>query len=373
MSVVHTEEKPYSPGLAGVVAGETAIATTHDTLRYRGYPIEQLAEYSTYEEVVFLLLEGHLPTQKEYDEFCVDLAARREVPEPLWNMIRLLPPGANVMDVLRTSISFLGSFYASEDPQSAARDVVAKLPTILTGAWRILSKSGDPIAPNPHLGHAANFFAMLRGKLPPPEDLHTFDQSLIIYAEHEFNASTFAARVTVSTLSDLWSGITSAIGTLKGPLHGGANEEAMKMLLAIGSVDQAEPYILNELTQKHLIWGFGHRIYKNGDQRARIMRERLIELGERWNEPKWGEISDRITAVMEREKHLFPNVDFPCGAVYYLLGLPLELYTPIFVMARCAGWSAHIIEQLAHNRIFRPNSLYTGPEHQDYVPISKRS
>ena len=371
MSATTTEEPSFSPGLAGITAGATAIATTHDELRYRGYPIDELAERSTYEEVVYLLLEGALPTSEQLAAFKLDLIARRSVPEQLWTLIHLLPSAANMMDVLRTSISFLASF-STGGPKEAARDVVAKLPTIVAGAWRVLSRSGEPVVPSHDLSHAANFFYMLRGKVPPKEDLAVFDSSLILYAEHEFNASAFAARVTVSTLSDLWSGITSAIGTLKGPLHGGANEESMRMLQAIGTPENAEPYIMGELQAKHLIWGFGHRVYKNGDQRARIMTEHMIELGLRWHETKWAEISQVVEDVMAREKHLYPNVDFPCGPTYYLLGLPIELYTPIFVMARSAGWSAHIIEQLEHNRIFRPNSQYTGVERREYVAIGER-
>ena len=209
MSATSTEQKGFSPGLAGVVAGETAIATTSDELRYRGYPIEQLAEQSTYEEVAYLVLEGDLPTREQLQAFQTDLIARRAVPEELWRMLHLLPSGSNMMDVLRTSVSFLGSF-SSGGPREAARDVVAKVPTILAGAWRVLSRSGEPIPPAHDLSHAANFFYMLRGKVPTKEDLRIFDTSLILYAEHEFNASTFAARVTVSTISDLWSGITSA-------------------------------------------------------------------------------------------------------------------------------------------------------------------
>ena len=371
MSATSTEQRPYSPGLAGVIAGETAISTTNPELRYRGYPIEQLAEQSTYEEVVYLLLEGRLPSRDELEAFRADLVARRNVPEQLWSLVHLLPSGANMMDVLRTCVSFLGSFSAG-DTREAARDVIAQLPNIIAGAWRVLSRSGEPIAPTNDLSHAANFFYMLRGKVPTRADLRVFDTSLIIYGEHEFNASTFAARVTVSTLSDLWSGITSAIGTLKGPLHGGANEEAMKLLLAIGTPENAEPYIRGLLDQKKLVMGFGHRIYRNGDQRARIMREHLEELSERWHEPRWAKISQIVEDMMDREKHLHPNVDFPCGPTYYLLGLPLELYTPIFVMARSAGWCAHIIEQLEHNRIFRPNSLYAGEDRHEYVPLEQR-
>ena len=371
MSATTSEVPSYSPGLAGITAGETAIATTHDELRYRGYPIEQLAEHSTYEEVVYLLLEGSLPSREQLEDFKTDLIARRTVPEQLWTLLHLLPSGANMMDVLRTSVSFLGSF-STGGPKEAARDVIAKLPTILAGAWRVLSRSGEPITPSHDLSHAANFFYMLRGKVPTRDDLRTFDTSLVLYAEHEFNASAFAARVTVSTLSDLWSGITSAIGTLKGPLHGGANEESMRLLLAIGTPERAEPYIMKELEAKHLIMGFGHRVYKNGDQRARILKACMIELGIRWHETQWAAISQIVEDVMAREKHLYPNVDFPCGPTYYLLGLPIELYTPVFVMARSAGWSAHIIEQLEHNRIFRPNSQYTGAELRDYVAIEER-
>lgn len=362
---------PYSPGLAGVIAGETAIASTKDELLYRGYPIEQLADHSTFEEVAYLLLEGNLPTRAALAEFRAELTARRNVPDELWKMVRLLPAGSNMMDVLRTSISFLGSF-SSGDPKAQALDIIAKTPTVVAGAWRVIAGDGAPIEPAHELSHAGNFFHMLRGKCPPPADLHAFAVSLILYADHEFNASTFSARVTVSTLSDIWSGVTSAIGTLKGPLHGGANEEAMKMLLEVGDPARAEAYIMDKLNHKQLVMGFGHRVYKNGDQRARILKELMEQLSERWGEPRWAQISQTIETVMEREKHLFPNVDFACGPTYYLLGIPMELYTPIFVMARVVGWTSHILEQLQHNRIIRPSSLYTGVARREYVSISHR-
>lgn len=349
----------YSPGLAGVIGGVTAICSTADGLSYRGYPIEDLAEHCSYEEVVYLLLRGELPNQAELATFAAKLRSNRELPEAFWQMIRLIPPGQSMMDVLRTGVSFLGH-YLQEDPNTAAIDLVAKLPTMVAGAWRIQSGAGDPIAPDPSLAPAANFFHMLNMS-PQQRALEIFDTSLVLYAEHEFNASAFAARVTVSTQSDLISGVVSAIGALKGPLHGGANEESIKLLKRIGAPERAEAHIMDLLDRKQLVMGFGHRIYRSGDHRAWLLKQFVSELSDMQGDHRWQQIAQIVEDVMLREKHLYPNVDFPCGAAYDLLGLPTPLYTPIFVTARTAGWCAHITEQLAHNRIIRPASLYNGP------------
>lgn len=354
-----TATPAYSPGLAGVIGGTTSICTTADGLSYRGYPIEELAERCTYEDVAYLLLKGELPNATQLREFQATLRARRALPDQFWRMVRLMPTGLPMMDVLRSGVSFLGHFL-KEDALDQSIDLVAKLPTMVAGSWRIQTGEGDPIAPDPSLGHAANFFAML-GKHPREREVQIFDTSLVLYAEHEFNASAFAARVTVSTLSDLISGVVSAIGALKGPLHGGANEAALRMLDEIGTPDRAEAYVMDRLARKQLIMGFGHRVYKSGDHRARILKEYVGELSDLEGDHRLQQIGQIVEDTLLREKHLYPNVDFPCGAAYALLGLPAELYTPIFVTSRVAGWCAHIMEQLAHNRMIRPSSLYEGP------------
>jgi citrate synthase len=352
-------DSTYSPGLAGVIGGVTAICTTGDGLSYRGYPIEDLAEHCTYEEVVYLLLKGELPTPQERSNLSATLRTRRGVPDAFWRMVRLIPRDQPMMDVLRTGVSFLGHFLKG-DALDTSIDLVAKLPTIVAGAWRIQSGAGDPIAPDPSLSHTANYFHMLNMS-PADRAVKIFDTTLILYAEHEFNASAFAARVTVSTQSDLVSGVVSAIGTLKGPLHGGANEEAIKLLKSIGSPERAEAYVLDLLAHKQLVMGFGHRIYRSGDHRALLLKQFVSELSAMKQDYRWEQIAQTVEDVMLREKHLYPNVDFPCGAAYDLLGLPTALFTPIFVSARTVGWCAHIMEQLANNRIIRPASLYNGP------------
>jgi citrate synthase len=368
----------YSPGLEGVIAGQTAISTVGDTLTYRGYEIHDLAEHSTYEEVAYLLLYGELPTQAQLSAFTAELTRERDLPEAVVAMLRAVPASADLMDVLRSGVSMLAHF----DPETGdnsheanvrkAVRVLARIPTIIAYRERIV-RGQEPVAPRAGLSHAANFLAMLNGEAPQSLAARTLDVSFILYAEHEFNASTFAARVTVSTLSDLHSGLTSAIGTLKGPLHGGANEKAMEMLLSIGEPERAEAWVKDALAHKERIMGFGHRVYKHGDTRAEILKGWAEKLAEQSGDTKLIRIAQIVEDVMKREKNLLPNVDFPCAPAYYLLGLPVELYTPIFVLARTAGWSAHIIEQLDNNRLIRPRSQYTGPETRPYVPIAQRA
>jgi len=363
-------EATYSPGLAGVIGGTTEICTTGEGLSYRGYAIEELAEQCTYEEVAYLLLKGALPTRTQLDAFASTLRDRRALPDACWQVVRLIPSGQPMMDVLRTSVSFLGHVLP-DDPAEQSVHLVAKLPTLVAGAWRIQSGVGEPIPPDPSRSHADNFFHML-GRQADEQALHIFDTSMVLYAEHEFNASAFAARVTVSTKSDLISGIVSAIGALKGPLHGGANEEAIRLLQRIGTPERAESFVRDMLARRELVMGFGHRIYKNGDHRARLLKQYVHELSDQTGDHRWEQISQTVEDILLKEKHLYPNVDFPCGAAYHLLGLPTQLYTPIFVMARAAGWCAHIMEQLAHNRIIRPASLYQGPDVRPVAPIGER-
>ncbi len=370
----------YSPGLEGVIAGTTTISHVNperNSLMYRGYDIRDLVEQSSFEEVAFLLIYGHLPNKEELDVFTETLKKERDIPQVVLDAFLNFPKDSNPMDMLRAGVALL-TFH---DPDKDAGDhnanirkavrLVAKFPTLITQTYRI-NRGLDPIAPDPGLSHAENFLYMLQGKKADPYLVKVFDATMICYADHGFNASTFAGRVTTSTLSDLYSGVVSAIGTLKGPLHGGANEEAMKMLLEIGSPENAEKWVLNALATKRKIMGFGHREYKTGDPRAMILTAMAREASEKLGDTQWYDTAVIVEEVMRREKNIVPNVDFPTSYLYYLMGLPIEIYTPIFALARVAGWTAHIIEQQDNNRLIRPKALYEGPAHVDYVPISQR-
>jgi 2-methylcitrate synthase/citrate synthase II len=369
-----------TPGLEGVLAGESAICDVdHETgsLLYRGYRIEDLAEQATFEEVAYLLLIGRLPNREELFRFSIDLRRARSLPERVVRIMREIPNSAHPMDALRTAVSMLGI----EDPDAGSNDhpenfrkairLIAQIPTALA-VFHAASKGKRPPAPDPTLSHAANLLYILTGAKPDPFSAKVMEVSLILYAEHEFNASTFAARVTVSSLSDIHSGVTSAIGSLKGPLHGGANEQVMEMLLRIGKLENVERYIGDHLARKERIMGFGHRVLKRGDVRSDIIKRYAKELGEKKKETKWYEMSSRIEEIMSKEKGLFPNLDFYSASAYYLLGLPVQLDTPLFVCSRISGWSAHVIEQLDHNRLIRPRCLYTGPRDLKYVPLESR-
>lgn len=374
------KEKPYSPGLEGVVAGITSISEVNpekQKLVYRGYEIEELAKHSTYEEVAYLLLLGELPKRAELESFASRLKSEREVPGAVYDILRLTPPEADPMDTLRTCVSFLGAV----DPD--ARDnsheanlrkairLIGKMATIVAASQRI--KAGlAPIAPASDLSHAANVFYMVQGRRPRDFEARTLDVSMILYAEHTFNASTFTARVIASTLSDLHAAIVGALGALKGPLHGGANERVMEMLLEIGEPARAEEWLRRALAEKRRIMGFGHRIYKWGDSRVPTMKRLGNELAQRLGERRWVEIAAIVERVMEEEKKLYPNVDFPSSYVYYMLGFPVEFYTPLFAAARIAGWAAHVIEQHDDNRLIRPDSIYRGARDRVYFPISER-
>jgi 2-methylcitrate synthase/citrate synthase II len=356
----------YSPGLEGVIAGETAICTLgEDGLRYRGYGIADLAARCSFEEVAYLLLHDDLPTPAELAGFTAALTAERALPAVLTDLARRIPAHAPPMDALRSAVSFAAHFDPDQGDDSPAANrrkairLLARVPALL-GAWHA-AREGRP-APAPAAGgaHAGYLLEQLTGAPAEPAAQQAMNVSLILYAEHEFNASTFAARVTVSSLSDLYSGVVSAIGTLKGPLHGGANEAAMRMLLEVGEPARAESWVLERLERREKIMGFGHRVVRQGDARVPILYAAGAALARARGDTRWMETADVIQATVEREKGLKPNVDFPCAWVYYLLGLPVDLYTPIFVAARVAGWSAHIMEQLANNRIMRPRALYVG-------------
>lgn len=370
----------YSPGLEGIIAGTTTISHVNpelNSLMYRGYDIRELVRFSTFEEVAFLLIKGHLPSQTEYEEFDRLLKSERDIPPTLIENFKSFPKNGVPMDLLRAGAALLALYDPDKDDNSHEANVrkairlVAKFPALITYSYR-LNRGQDIIKPDNNLNHAENFLYMLTGKKPDPYVARTFDVSLICYADHGFNASTFASRVTVSTLSDIYSGTVSAIGTLKGPLHGGANEEAMKMLMEIGTPENAEAWVLDALATKKKIMGFGHREYKTGDPRAAILTEMSPEISEKLGDTKWFRIASIVEETMRREKNIVANVDFPTSYIYYLMGLPIEIYTPIFALARIAGWTAHMIEQLDNNRLIRPKALYEGPQHVEYVPRAQR-
>jgi 2-methylcitrate synthase/citrate synthase II len=371
----------FKPGLEGVTAGLSAISEVdaeRNRLVYRGYDIHDLVEHCAFDEVAYLLLHGDLPDAAQNEGFRIRVAEQRDIPGAVWDLFRAMPNAAHPMDRLKAAVALL----ATLDPESAddshdanvrkAERLYAKMPTLVTGGWRI-AQGQEPIPPRSDLDHNANFFHMLTGKPGADFALHVLNVTQILYAEHGFNASTFAARVTVSTLADLYSGVVSAIGTLKGPLHGGANEAAMEMLMEIGTPDRAASYIRDALARKQKIMGFGHREYKHGDERAKIVKGYAEELAARTGDTKWRDISRIVEEEMLRAKNLHPNLDFPVASVYYLMGLPIPLYTPIFVMSRVTGWAAHIIEQLDNNRIIRPQHFYTGPQGRKVVPLAERA
>ncbi|PYT04866.1 MAG: citrate synthase [Acidobacteria bacterium] len=367
-------------GLEGIVAAESRISDVNGDegkLIYAGYDIHDLAEHSTFEEVVYLLWHGELPSRTALEELKRQLGNETGLPTPIQVLISSIPKSANPMDMLRTVVSAL-SFYDPDlddmSPEANLRKAIrltAKFPTIVTTFQRV--RNGlQPVEPRKDLSIAGNFLFTLRGQEPDEISTRTMDVALILHADHELNASTFAARVTAATLSDMYSAIVSAIGTLKGPLHGGANEGVIKNLLEIGSVDNIEPWLKKALAEKKKIMGFGHRVYHTEDPRATHLREMSRQLGERTGEKKWYEMSRKMEEVMMRDKHLNPNVDFYSASTYYALGIPTDLFTPIFACSRISGWTAHVLEQYKNNRLIRPRAEYVGPRGLKYVPIEER-
>lgn len=385
MPMADTTRTPtYSPGLDGVLAGETALCHVDEGeggLRYRGYAVSELAEQATFEEVASLLLFGTLPTRKELKEFSAQLAAHSVLPGPVEAFLGAMPPAAHPMDILRTSVSLLGM--TDPDGSDSAHDanvrkairLLAQIPLIIATAHR-LAKGTPRVEPQADLSFAENILYLLtdrRGDDMANTMAHVLDVSLTLYAEHEFNASTFAARVTASTMTDLHSAITSAIGTLKGPLHGGANEAVAEIFLGIESRERAERWVRAALASKHRIMGFGHRVLKNGDSRSAIMQQHAASLSRICGDHRWYEIATIIERVMQQEKGLCPNLDFYTAVAYLLMGIPRALYTPVFVCSRITGWCAHVIEQQDHNRLIRPRALYTGPTRREYVSLDRRT
>lgn len=371
-------QKQKATGLAGVVVGQTSVSSVgreHSELHYRGYSVDDLAEHARFEEVAYLLLEGRLPTRDELDAYERRLVALRRLPEELKSIMESLPEGAHPMDVLRTGCSAL----ACLEPERSAdqqRNVVDRLLAVLPGMllyWYHYHRGKGKIeteTDEPRL--AGHFLRLLHGK--PPEELpsRVLNASLILYAEHDFNASTFAARVTVSTLSDFYSAITSAIGTLRGPLHGGANEAALGWILRFNHADEAEAGVMEALRNRERIMGFGHRVYTECDPRTRVIKAWAKRLAEETGDTRVFPVSERMEAVMWREKRLFPNLDFYSASTYHFLGIPTPLFTPVFVFARLTGWAAHVMEQRADNKLIRPSAEYVGPGPRDYVPIDRR-
>ena len=370
----------YSPGLEGVIAGISKISeidSEHSSLQYRGYNVHELAEQGSYEETAYLLLFEKLPDRAELAAFKKTLGEEREPPQQVYDALALAPKGTHPMELIRIGYSVL----AAHDPEVAANDhetnlrkavrIVAKAGAVVAAAHRI-QHGEKPMQADPSMGLAESFLYLLQGKRPDEYTTKVMDASFTLYAEHGFNASTFACRVCVSTLSDLYSGVISGMSTLKGPLHGGANEKAMQMILEIGTPENADKWIHAALAEKRLVMGFGHREYKHGDSRAFYMTRVAKDIGKRMGNTKYGEIADVLEKVMLEEKGLHPNVDFPTGYAYYLLGLPIPLYTPIFVISRLAGYCAHGIEQLDHNRLIRPKCIYEGPSNLKYVPLADR-
>ena len=377
-----TDQKQVQKGLKGVVADETAISDVipqERRLFYRGYPVDELAETCRFEEVAYLLLHGELPTRSELDAFEEQERSVRSLSAEQTDLFDLLRTDASPMDVLRTAVSLEGSntpevFGADLDTvRDHAVRTLAQLP-VLVAADRRRRRDEEPIPPREDLGIAANFFHMCFGEVPEQAVVDAFDTSLILYAEHSFNASTFTSRVITSTLSDYYGAVTGAIAALKGTLHGGANEAVMEMLLEIEEAE-ADPadWVHQRLANDEVVMGFGHRIYKHGDSRVPIMNECLRSLAGRTGQEKWIEIAETVEETMREATGIHPNLDYPAGPAYYMMGFEIGLFTPIFVMSRITGWSAHILEQFADNTLIRPTSKYTGPEARSVVPIDERT
>jgi citrate synthase len=367
-------------GLEDVVVGPSSICDVNGKtgqLIYRGYDIHDLSQNTTFEEVVYLLWHEDLPTRAQLDELNQQLRAARTAPAQVLDFLRTLPKTANPMDVLRSAVSLLGIYdpdgrdNSIESARRKAIRLTAQIPTVVA-AWHRIREGQELVAPDNSLGSAANFLYMMFGKKPDDYAARTFDVALILHADHEYNASTFSARVTIATLSDMYDAITAAIGTLSGPLHGGANEQVMRMLEKVGGEDKAEQWIRDALARRERIMGFGHRVYKTDDPRAVELKEMSRELGERTGAPQWFRMSDRIQQVVLSEKGLYANVDFYSASTYYVMGVPIDMYTPIFALSRISGWTAHVLEQLENNRLIRPRSDYVGPTNKKVVPLAQR-
>lgn len=367
-------------GLDGVTVDKTAISKVMpetNSLTYRGYAVQDLCAYCSFEEVAYLLWNGDLPNRKQLNAFKRKERRQRELSKDHIAVIRKFPKFAHPMDTIRTAVSYLGTTEVAWGGEDEARDrrramdLLAKVPTMIATDYRV-RKGKRRIAPREDLSISENFLNMCFGSVPPQEVVQAFDTSLILYAEHSFNASTFASRVVTSTRSDIYSAVVGGIGALKGPLHGGANEAVMHMLLEIGSPRKAEAWLRRAFKEKRVVMGFGHRVYKWGDSRVPTMRICLDNLAAWKNDHRWIEIEDVLEDIMVREKAIHPNLDYPAGPAYYMMGFDIDMFTPIFVMSRITGWTAHIMEQDASNRLIRPLSAYSGVAQRGVKSIAKR-
>ena len=377
--VAEPEKMNVKKGLEGAVVDQTTISkVTPETnsLIYKGYPVQELAEKCRFEEVAYLLYNSELPTKAQLADFEKKERAYREISKANLEVIRLLPKKCHPMDSVRTAVSFLGAedtrIWDKASNLDKAMMMLAKIPTMVAADFRF-KKGLDFIPPNPQLPMAENFFHMCFGKVPVAEIVKAFDVSLTLYAEHSFNASTFATRVIASTESDIYSATVGGIGALKGPLHGGANEQVMHMMLEIADPNKAEQWMMDALKNKRKVMGFGHRVYKYGDSRVPTMKKYAQKMADVTGEQKWMKMYDALEKTMVTQKKIHPNLDFPAGPAYYMMGFEIDFFTPIFVMARTTGWSAHIMEQANNNRIIRPLSEYTGAAERHVQPLSERN
>lgn len=374
------EVKKKNRGMEGMVAARTGISHIdgeNGRLFYRGLDINDLAANSTFEETTALLWYGKLPNRRQLERFQEKFGQNRLIPNDVISILLSLPKKTSPMGVLRTAVSVMATYDPDEGDNSLEANVnksvrlTASMPTVVA-AWERVRNGLWPVTPSTELSHAANFLYMLTNRVPTETEAKVLDTALILHADHGLNASTFAARVTASTLSNLHSSITSAIGTLKGPLHGGANEQVMRMLLEIGDVDRVDQYMEGAFAAKKKIMGFGHRVYKADDPRASWLQKLSKQLGESTGNTRWYEMSERIRNLVQMQRSLPVNVDFYSASLYYTLGIPLDLFTPIFAISRVAGWTAHVYEQYSDNRLIRPTSEYIGPEDVPYVPLAER-
>ncbi len=373
----------YRPGLEDVIAAPTTICYIDGNkgiLLYRGVPIEEMAAHATFEETAFFLLFDHLPSRKELADFDAKLKAHRELPGAVIKLLQSFPPLANPMDLLRTAVSALGLL--DDDPENdsvekntaRAMQLIAAFPAIL-GVIQRQRKGLQPVKPHMEGSHAAHVLQQISGEAADEYAAKVLDVCLVLHADHSFNASAFTARVCISSLTDMYSAITAAVGSLKGPLHGGANTEVMTSLLEIGSLEKVEPWVMERLKNKGKVMGFGHRVYKTYDPRARLLSQYSEKLAQKTGNMKWYLMSREMERVMEREvasRGIYPNVDFFSASVYYYLGIEPELFTPIFAVSRISGWTAHVLEQSRNNRLYRPDAVYQGPMNVKYVPIENR-
>ncbi len=378
--VAEPDKMNVKKGLEGVVMDTSSVSKVNadtNSLIYRGYPVQDLAENCSFEEVAYLMYNGELPNKTQLEQFSKLEKSYRDITPGNMQVVRALPKKCHPMDSIRTGVSFLGC----EDERiwdatpatkmDKAIRLLAKIPTMIAADYR--NKKGlDVIAPDKNLSIAENFFHMCFGKVPQKEIVKAFDVSLILYAEHSFNASTFTSRVISSTQSDIYSATVGGIGALKGPLHGGANEMVMHMMIEIANPDKATEWMLDALANKKKVMGFGHRVYKSGDSRVPTMKKYAQVMAQVTNEPKWMKMYDALEKVMVDKKKIYPNLDFPAGPAYYMMGFEIDFFTPIFVMARTTGWSAHIMEQTANNRIIRPLSEYIGSAQRSVKSLSER-